>query len=268
MTKSIIRNYFDGDEHVLAKLHQKTWGRFSGFVTKTADQWLQLYVKHPDIGPNRIVVAVNKKGIAGYAAWSCRCHPLFPRTDADGMIYDICLADHGTKEVVEALVRRCIIDAEENNAFRLACFAPASDARVRSGLYKWGFVDRKKGFVMGFLVTDANRMLNSYAAHAVANGHRIRALDIELVQDFSDRIVPFGENGVLRVNVSGHGKPIQIRIGIVALTIMMMGGDSIFGMFVKGLWSVKHITDIPAALSTLKELSPGLQFAMPLIDWR
>jgi hypothetical protein len=49
---------------------------------------------------------------------------------------------------------------------------------------------------------------------------------------------------------------------------MMMGGDSIFGMFVKGLWSVKHITDIPAALSTLKELSPGLQFAMPLIDWR
>lgn len=268
MNKSIMRNYLDGDEYELAQLHQKTWGRFSGFVTKTADQWLQLYLKHPDIGPNRIIVAVDKKGIAGYAAWSCTCHPLFPRPDADGMIYDICLAGHSSKAVAEALVRRCIIEAAETNVFRLACIAPASDARVRAGLYKWGFVDRKKGFVIGFLVTDASRMLNTYAAHAVAKGHKIRALDIELVQDFSDRIVPFGENGVLHVKVAGHGRPVQIRIGIVALTIMMMGGDSILGMLVKGLWSVKQIADIPAAFSTFKKLSPGLQFAMPLIDWR
>jgi hypothetical protein len=268
MNKPIVRNYLDGDEHELTQLHHETWCRFSGFVIKTVDQWLQLYVKHPDIGSRRIIVAVDKKGVAGYAAWSCACHPLFPRSDADGMIYDICLASHSSKDVAKALVRRCIIDAAENSVFRLACIAPVSDARVHAGLYKWGFIDREKGFVIGFMVTDASRMLNTYAAQAVANGHQIHALDVELVQDFSDRIVPFGENGVLRIHVAGHGRPVQIRIGIVALTIMMMGSGSILGMLVKGLWSVKHVADIPAALSTLKTLSPGLQFAMPLIDWR
>lgn len=185
MNKPIVRNFLDGDEHELAKLHHKTWCRFSGFVIKTVDQWLQLYVKHPDIGSNRILVSVNRRGIVlGYAAWSFTCHPLFPRPDADGMIYDVCLAGNGSKNVAEALVRRCITDAADDGVFRLACIAPVTDKRVRAGLNKCGFVDQEKGYVIGFLITDAGRMLNTYAAHAVAKGHRVRALDIELVQDF------------------------------------------------------------------------------------
>jgi hypothetical protein len=270
MKQPAIRAYRDGDEYMLAVLHRLTWATAGGFVDKNADQWRRVYMQHPDIGPSRILVAIDTRDfIVGYAAWSRGCHPLFPRPDADGMIYDICLADHGGGAVALALACRCIIDADLEGVARLASIIPSGDRRVRAALKRCGFVDQNKGYVMGLLITDAVRMFTTFRERAAVCHRRVRALDITIVQDYSDRIVPFGDNGASRVQVAGYGRPISLRIGIVALSIMIGGGESVWGMLVKKKWSVERPLDIPAAAAALHALFlPGLRFGLPLIDWR
>jgi hypothetical protein len=272
LEKAQIRYYSDGDEEALCHLHSAAYSNFNGPINKTSNDWRRLFVGNPSIGANRILVAVDARGIAGYCAWSNANHILAPRPECDGLLYDMCLRK-GVHAVAmgKLLLHQFQKDAKQEGVHRLSVIIPHTHGYARKVLTKCGFLQREGKFLAGYCIVNAELFLDHLRNSISSHVYQTSGFRLILTQDYSDRAAKLGDKGFIELlfpgKHSGRNMP-EVTIGLSEFVTMLFNHESVLKKIVMGRIKIQPLHRMISVVPALLKMRIRNPWFMPLIDWR
>jgi hypothetical protein len=261
-----IRTYTKNDLQILTDLHNKMYSGYNCVSEKSTSQWKSIFVDHPDIGKERILVASYKERIIGYAAYAVKLPPLIVNRIYNGYIYEVCYCKENMhKKTIDLLVLECIKASGREGVSKFQIHLPLRDKAVINSLKKYGLVQMNTKFMVGLFATDLKTMC--FEIFQVKN--ITDTIVFNIIHDFSDKFVKFGENGIysFKTGVS-ETTDFEITIGNLDLLDILFDKKPIYKKIIDKKISVKPLSKTLKAALVLHKMRAKNDWCIPSIEWK
>lgn len=253
-----VRTVRDGDEPAIAELFNEAYGKYGGFVPRTAEYWRWCCLERPDVNKDGIFLAYEDDKLCGYTV-----------VGSSGNIWEFCVAENN-KEAAEALMFQALNYLEQFGVSYVNVSIPM-DAGYADILRKVGFgeVPAKEMFVTTLspaklieaLVTSKR---DFFAKLEEDFGFKLREVPFGVSEEF---LVKIHEASVCVAEGSAPNPSVYVELGFQDFLSILFNHSSLTRLFLSGKMKIKPLRKASSVFSFLSNLRLTNSWFFPLSDF-
>jgi hypothetical protein len=255
----LVRSFRDGDEQAIIELFNNVYGRYGGFVPRTAEYWRWCCLERPDVERDGIFLVFGCGRLCGYLV-----------AGSSGNIWEFCVADND-REAAGVLLGEAVSYLDRVGVCSVNINVPSDTAIVE--------VLREAGFGE---VDPVDAMFVTTLNPAALVREMVTPQEKVLVKRFDDefgirlRDVPYGVATEFSVKIRNssvgvvEGFPVEpsivVELRFVDLLSVLFGGSNAGQLFLTGKMRVRPFWKLRKVLTLLSAIGLKSSWFFPLSD--
>lgn len=259
-----IRTYREGDGISLAKLFNRVYKKYAGFVPRTVDYWVWCCYERPDVENEGIIIAEAcmhaSKNIVGYAVLG-----------KSGNVWELCVDPKANKKQIALIIFKEINRYFRRvHADRIVVNVPNDDHVMQEVCVKMGLVEQTRGHMFVGIVDfealiEVLRQKICENLRSFGETFTVKLLNARpwINSSFSIKI----EKGELRVSPHLTSGETTIMVDSDVFSSIVLGETTPLVAFLKGKLKIRPLRKISRALKFLGAIQVDSLWFYPLADF-